>query len=168
MRRAGAERKVELVVSSVEADPEVDSALELPPEGRVDPPEEGDRVVGDRGARLADRHLHLRGSFSRLDRSEVAATVIELDLERLVGVDGGDTIPLDVDGSHRVGLAAQPAALELLDLAGDPVAIVERDDVGLLRESNRAPQQEPTTTDENANEPGCTARRPNHRLPPSR
>ncbi len=63
----------------------------------------------------------------------VAQAARELDLQDLPAVDADQTRPFDREGAGGIRLEAQLAAIEALDLAGQPVAVMENHDIGLRR-----------------------------------
>jgi hypothetical protein len=63
----------------------------------------------------------------------MTATVRELDLQVLLRLNARHLVPLDRDRAGGVGLEAELAPLEALDLAGQSVAVPEDEDVGLGR-----------------------------------
>ncbi len=67
------------------------------------------------------------------ERADDPLSALKLELVARRARDELDVVPLDGDRAHAVGLDRQLAAIELLDLASDAIAVLELDDVGLDR-----------------------------------
>ncbi len=141
------------VVGLGKAEAQIEIAVEPLPEARLDRRQahHGATIQGP-GLLLAD-HLQLSLLLGRGQGTEVAFAGPGLDVEALAGADARDVFPRDPDRVGGSGLEDELAALELLDLAGEPVAVLEHDDVGLLGgERSRLDQEHgPRQTD---GEPG--------------
>jgi len=70
--------------------------------------------------------------------------VQQLHLEQLRRRDRPHLVPFDVDRADIVGLQLEPATMELADLAGEPVAVSQLDDITLgIRLNTRRQELEP-------------------------
>ena len=56
---------------------------------------------------------------------------VSTHLDHAVRDEADELVPLEIQRAGVVGLELEPAAFEPLDLAGDAIAVGERDDVGL-------------------------------------
>ena len=63
-------------------------------------------------------------------------------------------VPFDIDRAHSVGFELQPTLFQLLDLAGEVVAVVEDDNVGLFGKQRGLEEEESTqNAEQGAGEP---------------
>ncbi len=107
----------------------VDAAIELAPEAAADLPDDGDVRHGD-GDALGLSDDHERPARRRAEGAQDPAAVLGHHFDGARRLHGGDLVPLQVERADVVRLELEPAAIEPDDLAGDPIAVGERDDVG--------------------------------------
>jgi len=67
----------------------------------------------------------------KVESADVAFAVLENDLIEEGALKADDAAPFDGNGARGIGRDGEPSPLELLHLAGDAVAVVEKDYVGL-------------------------------------
>ena len=88
-------------------------------------------------SRHLEWHLAFRGHDD--DRSvggptqtaQISAAVCRQHFDDPLGHDAGQLVPFQIQSTGVVGLEHESAALELCNLAGDPIAVGEGHDVGL-------------------------------------
>ena len=94
-----------------------------------------DESVGDGRCilvRAEEEPVPARTLGGRLQQPEVAFAGAQLELEEIPAGDLLDPLPLDRDGPHVVGRVGQLAPVQLFDLTGDAVAVLQDDNIGLL------------------------------------
>ena len=111
------------------AEPGVERAVQSLQEAPTDRRDEGDLAHRQRhGVARPDHGEDARGSGRQ--RAENPPPVGRADLEQSHRLEAAHLVPLDVQGPDVVGLELETPAIEPLHLAGDAVAVAERDDVG--------------------------------------
>src|SRR3990172_11343218 len=88
------------------------------------------RHVDELSSGLID-HGELPRFGREVESTDVSAAGLKLDLEDGAAGESADIAPLQGNGARGIGRDGELSPLELLDLAGDSVAVVENDDVGL-------------------------------------
>ena len=114
-----------------EAEAEVDVAVHAAPPAAPDRRHtnhvrqlQADRRAGQSGQQQFTRRAHAR-------RPVIHGARRQLDLEVAGARQARDAVPVHGDGVHGVRAEREERAIELLDLAGDPVTVLEVHDIGL-------------------------------------
>jgi hypothetical protein len=118
-----------------------------PESDRVDPDHVQDvECVDER----SDDHHHAPIGIRGLQCAVIAPARLVLDFEIPRADDAVHFVPLDRERSHIVGLVRQRALIKRLDFTDDPIAVAQRDGIGLLsgQRSRRAACGETSGGDE--------------------
>ena len=132
---------------------EADRAVDAIPERRFEKPDADHPRGLDGGDLPLERHTE-GARVGRLEAPVVAGPVHQLEFEEPRRREPGHLVPLHVDRAHRRGRELQPAELQALDLAAQPVAVPEHHQVGVGRQRRTGRRRDTRGQQRHPGDPG--------------